>query len=58
MIDIASYVTNGIKIPGQKATHVESMQIFKNYLTQLKKQLNVSIILLKLCLLGAYMHQA
>ena len=46
MIDIASHATNGVKIPGRKATRAEIIRIFKNHLTRLKKKLNVSIIVL------------
>ena len=42
MIDVASRATNGIKIPGRKATRVEIMRTFKNHLMRLKKTLNVS----------------
>ncbi|KAG2032383.1 hypothetical protein BDR03DRAFT_874095 [Suillus americanus] len=45
MVDVASCATQGIKIPGQKATRAEIMRMFKNHLTQLKKKLNVSTIL-------------
>ncbi|KAG2338578.1 hypothetical protein BDR05DRAFT_849379, partial [Suillus weaverae] len=41
MIDIASRATQGVKIPGHKATHAEIMRMFKNHLTQLKTKLNV-----------------
>ena len=41
MIDMAARATNGVKIPGRKATHAEIMRIFKNHLTKLKKTLNV-----------------
>ncbi|KAG2336760.1 hypothetical protein BDR05DRAFT_896335, partial [Suillus weaverae] len=45
MVDVASCTTQGIKIPGQKATQAEIMRMFKNHLTRLKKKLNVSTIL-------------
>ncbi|KAG1825069.1 hypothetical protein EV424DRAFT_1537953 [Suillus variegatus] len=40
MIDVAARATNGIKIPGRKATCAEIMCIFKNRLTKLKVTLN------------------
>ena len=43
MIDIASRATNGVKIPGQKATRAQIMRMFKDHLTRLKAQLNVCI---------------
>jgi len=43
MIDVVSRATQGVKIPGRKATRAEIMWIFKNHLTQLKKKLNVCI---------------
>ncbi|KAG2131867.1 hypothetical protein BD769DRAFT_1355105, partial [Suillus cothurnatus] len=46
MIDVAACVTNGIKIPGQKATHADIMHIFKNHLTKLKVTLNVCLLIL------------
>ena len=46
MIDVASCTTNGVKIPGQKATRAEIMRMFKNHLTTLKSQLNVRVLLL------------
>ena len=48
MIDIASQATNGVKIPGRKATQAEIMRMFKNHLTRLKKTLNVSHVV-RLC---------
>ncbi|KAG2107551.1 hypothetical protein BD769DRAFT_1366190, partial [Suillus cothurnatus] len=44
MIDVASHTTQGVKIPGHKATRTEIMCMFKNHLTQLKAKLNVHII--------------
>ncbi|KAG2033417.1 hypothetical protein BDR03DRAFT_824198, partial [Suillus americanus] len=41
MIDIASRTTQGVKIPGCKATCAEIMRMFKNHLTWLKTKLNV-----------------
>ncbi|KAG1758826.1 hypothetical protein EDD22DRAFT_783439, partial [Suillus occidentalis] len=32
MVDITSRATNGVKIPGSKATHAEIMRMFKNHL--------------------------
>src|SRR5882757_2404318 len=43
MIDVASRATNGVKIPGRKATRAEIMRMFKNHLTTLKAQLNVRV---------------
>jgi len=43
MIDVASRVTNGVKIPGRKATRAEIMCMFKNHFTTLKAQLNVRV---------------
>jgi hypothetical protein len=42
MIDIAARATNGVKIPGQKGTRSEIIQMFKKHLTTLKVRLNVS----------------
>jgi hypothetical protein len=47
MIDVAARATNGVKIPGRKATRVEIIRIFKNHLTKLKKTLNVRHFTLK-----------
>ena len=47
MIDVAARATNGVKIPGRKATCAEIMHIFKNHLTKLKKTLNVRYFPLK-----------
>ncbi|KAG2033657.1 hypothetical protein BDR03DRAFT_871638 [Suillus americanus] len=41
MINVASRATNGVKIPGRKATRTEIMRIFKNHLTRLRTTLNV-----------------
>jgi hypothetical protein len=41
MIDIAARATNGVKIPGRKATRAEIKQMFKDHLTNLKAKLNV-----------------
>ncbi|KAG2048929.1 hypothetical protein BDR06DRAFT_894558, partial [Suillus hirtellus] len=49
MIDVASRATQGVKIPGRKATRAEIMHIFKNHLTKLKKKLNVCTILHSIC---------
>jgi hypothetical protein len=43
MIDVASCATNGVKIPGRKATRAEIMRMFKNHLMTLKAQLNVRV---------------
>jgi hypothetical protein len=43
MIDVASRATNGVKIPGRKATQGEIKRLFKDHLTRLKAQLNVNI---------------
>ncbi|KAG1877868.1 hypothetical protein DFJ58DRAFT_644237, partial [Suillus subalutaceus] len=40
MIDVAARATNGVKIPGRKATRAEIMRMFKNHLTKLKEKLN------------------
>ncbi|KAN0120573.1 Ribonuclease H-like domain containing protein [Russula decolorans] len=40
MIDITARATNGVKIPGRKATCTEIMRMFKNHLTKLKEILN------------------
>ncbi|KAG1765407.1 hypothetical protein EDD22DRAFT_775068, partial [Suillus occidentalis] len=42
MIDVAARATNGIKIPGRKATRAEIMRTFKTHLTGLRSKLNVS----------------
>jgi hypothetical protein len=41
MIDVASHATNGVKIPGQKATWGEIKRMFKDHLVKLKAKLNV-----------------
>ena len=51
LIDVASRATNGIKIPGRKATWVEIMCLFKNHLVMLKAQLNVRVLLIFLSFL-------
>jgi hypothetical protein len=43
MIDIASRATNGVKIPGRKATRNEIKSLFKKHLTDLKARLNVGL---------------
>jgi hypothetical protein len=43
LIDIASHAKNGVKIPGQKATQGEIKHLFKEHLTSLKAQFNVSV---------------
>ncbi|KAG2127398.1 hypothetical protein BD769DRAFT_1357277 [Suillus cothurnatus] len=44
MINIAAHATNGVKIPGRKATHAEIMRTFKTHLMGLRSKLNVSKI--------------
>ncbi|KAG1854122.1 hypothetical protein C8R48DRAFT_610355 [Suillus tomentosus] len=46
MIDVAARATNGVKIPGRKATRAEIMRMFKNHLTKLKVTLNVCLLIL------------
>jgi hypothetical protein len=41
MINMASRATNGVKIPGRKATQGEIKRMFQEHLTKLKAQLNV-----------------
>jgi hypothetical protein len=41
MIDIVSWATNGVKIPGRKATRADIKRMFKAHLTDLKSRLNV-----------------
>jgi hypothetical protein len=48
MIDITARATNGVKIPGRKATCTEIMRMFKNHLTKLKEILNVRLVYLYL----------
>ncbi|KAI0246225.1 hypothetical protein BJV78DRAFT_1135724, partial [Lactifluus subvellereus] len=43
VIDIASRAKNGVKIPGRKSTWGEIIRLFKDHITRLKAQLNVSI---------------
>jgi hypothetical protein len=43
LIDVASRATNGINLPGRKATRAEVMRLFKNHLMTLKAQLNVCV---------------
>ncbi|KAG2087063.1 hypothetical protein BD769DRAFT_1373243, partial [Suillus cothurnatus] len=45
MIDVASRSTQGVKIPGRKATRAEIIRVFKNHLTKLKNKLNVYTML-------------
>ncbi|KAG1868057.1 hypothetical protein C8R48DRAFT_544498, partial [Suillus tomentosus] len=42
MIDVAARATNGIKIPGRKATRAQIVRTFKAHLTGLRNRLNVS----------------
>ncbi|KAG1827932.1 hypothetical protein EV424DRAFT_1319071 [Suillus variegatus] len=42
MIDIVARTTNGVKIPGRKATRAEIIRTFKTHLTGLRSKLNVS----------------
>lgn len=44
MIEVAARATNGVKIPGRKATREEIMRMFKNQLTYLRTRLQVYII--------------
>ena len=41
MIGVASLATNGVKIPGCKATHAEIKKMFQTNLSKLKDHLNV-----------------
>jgi hypothetical protein len=41
MIDVASRATNGVKIPGRKATRAKIKRAFKDHLTKLKAHFNV-----------------
>ncbi|KAI0037709.1 hypothetical protein FA95DRAFT_1506641, partial [Auriscalpium vulgare] len=41
MIDIASRATNGVVIPGRKATRAEIINMFKAQMTALRNRLNV-----------------
>ena len=43
MINVASRATNGVKIPGRKATRAEIMRMFKDHLTKLKSTLHVCL---------------
>jgi hypothetical protein len=43
LIDVASRATNGVRIPGRKATRGEIKHLFKGHLTRLKAQLNVGV---------------
>lgn len=40
MVDVAARATNGVKIPGRKATRTEIMRMFKNHLTRVREKLN------------------
>ena len=42
MIDLASWATSGVKIPGRKSTWATIIQMFKDHLAKLKAHLNVS----------------
>jgi hypothetical protein len=46
MIDVASRATNGVDIPGRKATRGEIIRLFKDHLTNLKAEFAVSIRLI------------
>ncbi|KAG1804864.1 uncharacterized protein HD556DRAFT_1189375, partial [Suillus plorans] len=41
MIDVAARATNGVKIPGRKATRAQIVRMFKAHLTGLRNRLNV-----------------
>ncbi|KAI0245464.1 hypothetical protein BJV78DRAFT_1138445, partial [Lactifluus subvellereus] len=43
LIDVASCVTSGVKIPGQKAAQGEVISLFKGHITRLRAKLNVSV---------------
>ena len=43
MIDVAARATNGVKLPGRRATRSEIKATFKTNLMKLKVQLNVCI---------------
>ncbi|KAJ7808037.1 hypothetical protein B0H14DRAFT_2380921, partial [Mycena olivaceomarginata] len=43
MIDIAGRATNGVKIPGRKATRQEIIDLFKKQMENLRVRINVSI---------------
>ena len=54
MIDLAARATNGVNIPGRKATRGEIKRTFKDHLRNLKARLNVGTTLTQisyLCLL-------
>ena len=44
MIDVASRATNGVKIPDRRATRSEIIDLFQSNLTDLRSQLNVSVL--------------
>jgi len=44
MIDITSRATNGVNIPGRKATRAEIIRTFKKHLGGLKMNLTVSVL--------------
>lgn len=54
MIDVASRATNGVKIPGRKATRAEIKCVFKGHLTKLKVRLNVSVLIVACLLFSLY----
>ena len=54
MIDVASRATNGVKIPGRKATRAKIKRTFKKHLTELKSRLNVRAFLEFCCSHGTY----
>jgi hypothetical protein len=41
MIDVAARATDGVQIPGRKATRTEIMNLFKEQMSRLKERLNV-----------------
>ncbi|KAG2029304.1 hypothetical protein BDR03DRAFT_1018576 [Suillus americanus] len=58
MVDVASRATQGIKIPGRKATQAEIMRMFMNHLTQLKKTLNSASVRQSLIEYASYQERS
>jgi hypothetical protein len=45
MIDIASQATAGVIVPSRKTTQGEIIDMFKQQMTKLRDQLNVSVVM-------------
>ena len=52
LIDVASRATNGVKIPGRKATRAEILCLFKDHLVQLRAEFGVRV---SFCILTCFL---